>query len=45
MVLFAHQDDDEATTALEAAGTDNITKVITRYDDLLRAMIQVVTGA
>ncbi|WP_344585065.1 helix-turn-helix transcriptional regulator [Streptomyces lunalinharesii] len=45
VVLFAHQDDDKATTPLEVAGTDNITKVITRYDDLLRAMIQVVTGA
>ncbi|MFI2258945.1 helix-turn-helix domain-containing protein [Streptomyces tubercidicus] len=45
VVLFAHQDRDEATTTLEAAGTANVTRVLTRYDDLLRAMTQVVTGA
>ncbi|MFI7095484.1 XRE family transcriptional regulator [Streptomyces lydicus] len=43
--LFAHQDRDEATTTLEATGTANVTRVLTRYTDLLEAMVEVVRGA
>ncbi|MFD6153577.1 helix-turn-helix domain-containing protein [Streptomyces sp. NPDC060243] len=43
--LFAHQDRHEATTALEVAGTGAVTRVLTRYEDLLRAMTEVVVGA
>ncbi|WP_374757737.1 helix-turn-helix domain-containing protein [Streptomyces sp. NEAU-H3] len=43
--LFAHQDRHEATTALEVAGTGAVTRVLTRCEDLLRVMAEVVVGA
>jgi hypothetical protein len=43
-VLFAHQD-GEAASILESSGTDVVLKVLTRWTDLMEAMIDVVTGA
>lgn len=44
-VLFAHQDGRDAASALEATGTDVVVKVLTRYTDLVEAMVEVVAGA
>lgn len=43
--LFAHQDGRESPSALEASGTDVIVRVLTRYVDLVEAMVDVVSGA
>ncbi|MFF2846905.1 XRE family transcriptional regulator [Streptomyces sp. NPDC058001] len=43
-VLFAHQD-GAATSALENSGTAVVVKVLTRWADLVEAMVDVVTGA
>ncbi|MGK4909203.1 hypothetical protein ACSLP5_30070 [Streptomyces albus] len=44
VTLFAHQDRDEAATAPDASGSGGVIQLITRYDDLLHAMTQVITG-
>ncbi|MEV4741606.1 XRE family transcriptional regulator [Streptomyces sp. NPDC049555] len=43
-VLFAHQD-GEATSVLEASGTGVVVKILTRYTDLVEAMVEVVSSA
>ncbi|WP_229898596.1 XRE family transcriptional regulator [Streptomyces finlayi] len=43
-VLFAHQD-GAATSALEVAGTTEVVKLLTRWTDLIEAMVEVVAGA
>lgn len=43
-VLFAHQD-GAATSALEISGTTEVVKVLTRWTELVEAMIEVVAGA
>ncbi|MFE0104470.1 multiprotein-bridging factor 1 family protein [Streptomyces sp. NPDC059009] len=43
-VLFAHQD-GEAPSLLEATGTTVVVKVLTRWTELIEAMVEVVTGA
>ncbi|MFE4055018.1 helix-turn-helix transcriptional regulator [Streptomyces sp. NPDC059096] len=43
--LFAHQDGEGVTTTLDVTGTANVTRVLTRYPDLLGAMVDVVRGA
>ncbi|MFE1190148.1 helix-turn-helix domain-containing protein [[Kitasatospora] papulosa] len=44
-VLFAHQDGRDTASALEATGTDVVVRVLTRYTDLVEAMVEVVAGA
>ncbi|MFG2697205.1 XRE family transcriptional regulator [Kitasatospora sp. NPDC048407] len=43
-VLFAHQD-GEAASVLESSGTGVVLKVLTRWTDLMEAMVGVVAGA
>ncbi|MET8813987.1 XRE family transcriptional regulator [Streptomyces sp. NPDC004549] len=43
-VLFAHQD-GAAASVLESAGTAAVVKVLTRWTDLVEAMVDVVGGA
>lgn len=43
-VLFAHQD-GAASSVLEASGTSVVVRVLTRYTDLIEAMVEVVCGA
>ncbi|WP_051055737.1 MULTISPECIES: helix-turn-helix transcriptional regulator [Kitasatospora] len=43
-VLFAHQD-GEAVSTLESSGTGVVLKVLTRWTDLVEAMVGVVAGA
>ncbi|WP_229853295.1 XRE family transcriptional regulator [Streptomyces violascens] len=43
-VLFAHQD-GATTSALETTGTAVVVKVLTRWTDLIEAMVAVVAGA
>lgn len=43
-VLFAHQE-GAAVSALEASGTAVVVKVLTRYTDLVEAMVRVVCSA
>ncbi|WP_251019585.1 hypothetical protein [Streptomyces sp. ISL-11] len=42
-VLFAHQD-GAATSVLETSGTAVVVKVLTRWTDLVEAMVDVVGG-
>ncbi|MFE0136709.1 hypothetical protein ACFWY6_34870 [Streptomyces sp. NPDC059037] len=42
-VLFAHQD-GEAVSTLESSGTDVVLKVLTRWTDLIEAMVDVAGG-
>ncbi|WP_327357777.1 XRE family transcriptional regulator [Streptomyces sp. NBC_01304] len=44
-VLFAHQDGRDSASVLEAAGTAVVVRVLTRYTDLLEAMLTVVSEA
>ncbi|WP_435058078.1 helix-turn-helix transcriptional regulator [Streptomyces sp. bgisy060] len=44
-VLFAHQDGRDAISVLEVTGTDVVVRVLTRYTDLLEAMLDVVMNA
>ncbi|MEV6777846.1 XRE family transcriptional regulator [Streptomyces syringium] len=43
-VLFAHQD-GEAASVLETSGTAVVVKVLTRWTDLIEAMVEVASGA
>jgi hypothetical protein len=43
-VLFAHQD-GAATSVLETSGTAVVVRVLTRWTDLVEAMVEVVAGA
>ncbi|MDY0810668.1 helix-turn-helix transcriptional regulator [Kitasatospora purpeofusca] len=43
--LFAHQDGERSASVLEATGTGVVVRVLTRYIDLLEAMVGVATGA
>ncbi|WP_435886031.1 helix-turn-helix domain-containing protein [Streptomyces lydicus] len=43
-VLFAHQD-GEATSVLETSGTAVVVKVLTRWTDLIEAMVSVASSA
>ncbi|GAA1339655.1 hypothetical protein GCM10009647_082910 [Streptomyces sanglieri] len=43
-VLFAHQD-GAATSVLETSGTAVVVKVLTRWTDLVEAMVSVAAGA
>lgn len=43
-VLFAHQD-GEATSVLETSGTAVVVQVLTRWTDLVEAMVDVAAGA
>lgn len=44
-VLFTHQDGLGSISVLEASGTDVVVRVLTRYTDLIAAMVDVVAGA
>ncbi|WP_245238343.1 hypothetical protein [Streptomyces roseochromogenus] len=44
-VLFAHQDGAEAASVLESSGTAVVVKVLTRWTDLVEAMVDVAAGA
>ncbi|WBB58653.1 XRE family transcriptional regulator [Streptomyces sp. WMMC500] len=44
-VLFAHQDGAEATSVLESSGTAVVVKVLTRWTDLVEAMVDVAAAA
>ncbi|MFD9418729.1 XRE family transcriptional regulator [Streptomyces goshikiensis] len=44
-VLFAHQDRSGPASTLEVAGTGVVIRLLTRYSDLLEAMVEVVSGA
>jgi transcriptional regulator with XRE-family HTH domain len=44
-VLFAHQDGRDSASVLEAMGTDVVVRVLTRYTDLVEAMVEVVSEA
>ncbi|MGW3498129.1 XRE family transcriptional regulator [Streptomyces sp. NPDC001020] len=44
-ILFAHQDGTDSASDLEAVGTDVVVRVLTRYTDLVEAMVEVVAGA
>ncbi|MGI5341118.1 hypothetical protein ACQEVS_28830 [Streptomyces sp. CA-181903] len=43
-MLFAHQD-GVATSVLEASGTAVVVKILTRWTDLVEAMVEVVAEA
>lgn len=43
-ILFAHQD-GAAGSVLEVSGTEVVVRVLTRYTDLVEAMVEVVCGA
>ncbi|GAA0418340.1 XRE family transcriptional regulator [Streptomyces luteireticuli] len=43
-VLFAHQD-GAATSMLEVSGTAEVVKLLTRWTDLIEAMVEVAAGA
>ncbi|WP_406738546.1 XRE family transcriptional regulator [Streptomyces sp. NBC_00853] len=44
-VLFAHQDGQNPASLLEASGTDVVVRLLTRYTDLVDAMVEVAAGA
>jgi len=44
-VLFAHQDGEQGVSALEASGTGVVVRVLTRYADLVEAMVAVAASA
>lgn len=44
-LLFAHQDGQLSASALEASGTDVVVRLLTRYADLIEAMVDVAAGA
>ncbi|MGW6454682.1 XRE family transcriptional regulator [Streptomyces sp. NPDC055078] len=44
-VLFAHQDGTAATSVLETSGTAVVVEVLTRWTDLVEAMVEVAAGA